>query len=132
MSCREILFELLVLEVLCPLVGGFFLQENHFPGLPLVILIGVLRLLLAFRLGDVALPGGVAGVFTMKRAIQLVMLILAFITMLVLSFELEALFSSFLCHCPCLRHQTSPRRCCPWFLIVRSVPRRYLDLWSLD
>ena len=71
-------------------MGVFFLQEIHFPILSLVILLGELRLFLAFHLEDVALPGGVAGVFTMKRAIQLGMLLLAFLTMLV--FGLEALF----------------------------------------
>ena len=92
---RESLVELLVLEVLCPLVGGFFLQEIHFPGLPIVILIVVLRHFLSFCLENVALPGGVAGVFKMKREIQLVMLLLEFLTMLVLYFELEALFLLF-------------------------------------
>ena len=87
---RESLVELLVLEVLCPLVGGFFLQEIHFPGLTLVIFLGELRLFLAFPLEDVALPGGVAGDFTMKRETQLGMLLLAFLTMLI--FGLEALF----------------------------------------
>ena len=86
----QILVEILVLEVLFPLVGGFFLQENHFHGLPLVILLGELRLFLAFRLEDVALPGGVTGGFTMKRLIQIGMLLLAFLTMLV--FGLEAIF----------------------------------------
>ena len=83
-----------MLEVLCPLAGGFFLQEIHFTGLPFIILLGELRLLLAFRLEDVALPGAVTGVFTMKRAIQLGTPLLAFLTMLVLSFGLEALFLS--------------------------------------
>ena len=73
-------------------MGGFFLQEIHFPGLPLVILLVVLRLLLAFRLEDVALPGGVTGVFTMKISIQIGILLLVFLTMLILSFKLEALF----------------------------------------
>ena len=87
---REILFEILVLQVLFPLVGGFFLQEIHFPGLPLVILPGEIRIFLVFRLEEVAPHGGVAGVFTMKRAIQLGMLLLVFLIMLV--FGLEALF----------------------------------------
>ena len=89
---RESLFELLVLEVLCPLMGGFFLQDIHFPGLPIVILLGELRLFLAFRLEDVALPGGVTGVFIINRAIQLGMMLLEFITILIFSFGLEALF----------------------------------------
>ena len=76
-------------------MGCFFLQEIHFPRLPLVILLGVLRLLLAFQLEDITLPCGVAGVFTMKREIHLGILILAFLTMLILSFELEALFLLF-------------------------------------
>ena len=92
---RESLVELLVLELLCSLVGGFFLQEIHFPGLPLLILLGLLRLFLAIRLEDVALPGGVNGVFTMKVVIKLGMLLLVFLTMLVLSFELEAHFLLF-------------------------------------
>ena len=71
-------------------MGVFFLQEIHFPGLPLVILLGELRIFLAFRLEDVALPGGVTGIFTMKRSIQLEVLLLAFLTMLV--FGLEVLF----------------------------------------
>ena len=71
-------------------MGRFFLQEIHFPGLPLVILLGELRLFLAFWLEDVALPGGVTGIFTMKKSIQLGVLLLAFLTMLV--FGLEALF----------------------------------------
>ena len=71
-------------------MGGFFLQEIHFPGLPLVILLGELRIFLAFYLADVAPDGGVAGVFTMRRAIQLGMLLLVFLIMLV--FGLEALF----------------------------------------
>ena len=73
-------------------MGGFFLQEIQFPGLPLVILLGELRIFLAFRLEEVALPGGVTGVFTMKRAIQLGMLLLVFLTMLVLYFEIGAIF----------------------------------------
>ena len=60
-----------VLDVLCPLVGGLFLQYIHFPGLTLVILLVELRIFFAFPLEDVALPGGVAGVFTMNREIQL-------------------------------------------------------------
>ena len=76
-------------------MGGLFLQEIHFPGLPLVILLGELRHFLDFRLEDVALPGGVTGVFTTKRAIQLGMLLLEFLTMLVLYFYLEALFILF-------------------------------------
>ena len=71
-------------------MGGFFLQEIHFPGLPILILLGELRLFLAFRFEGVALPGGVTGVFTMKRSIQLVMLLLEFPNMLV--FGLEAIF----------------------------------------
>ena len=73
-------------------MGGFFLQDIHFPGLPPVILLVVLRLLLAFRLEEVALPGGVTGVFTTKRAIQLGVLLLEFLTMLVLTFDLQVLF----------------------------------------
>ena len=71
-------------------MGGFFIQEIHFPGLPLVVLLGELRLFLAFFLEDVALPGGVNDVFTMKREKQLGMMLLEFLTMLV--FLLEALF----------------------------------------
>ena len=71
-------------------MGGFFLQEIHVPGLPLVILIGELRIFLAFRLEEVAPPGSVTGVFTMKRAIQLVVLLLAFLSVIV--FGIEALF----------------------------------------
>ena len=52
-------------------MGGFFLQDIHFPGIPLVILLGVLMLFLDFRLEDVEIPGDVASVFTMNRAIQL-------------------------------------------------------------
>ena len=92
---RESLVELLVFEVLCPLMGRFFLQEIHFPGIPLVVLLGELRLVLAFFLEVVSVPGGLTGFFTMKRAIQLGMLLLAFLTMLVFSFELEALFLLF-------------------------------------
>ena len=40
---------------------GLALQDIHFPGLPLVILLGELRIFLAFHLEDVALPGGVTG-----------------------------------------------------------------------
>ena len=71
---------------------GFLFQEIHFPGLPLVILCVILRLFLAFRIEDFALPGGVADIFTMEREIQLGMIFLAFITMLVLSFKLGGLF----------------------------------------
>ena len=49
----------------------FFLQEIHFSGIPFVILLGVLRIFLAFRLEDVAPPGLETGVFTMKISIQL-------------------------------------------------------------
>ena len=76
-------------------MGGFFLQDIHFPGLPLVILLGVLMLFIDFCLEDVALPGGVSGIFTIKRAIQLGMLLLSFLTMFVLSIALEALFLLF-------------------------------------
>ena len=71
-------------------MGSFFLQDIHFSGLPLLVLLGEPRMFLAFCLEDIALPGGVTGIFTMKRAIQLVVLLLALITMLV--FGLEALF----------------------------------------
>ena len=71
-------------------MGRLFLQHIHFPGIPLVILLGELRLFLAFRLDNVSLPGGVTGILTMKRAIQLEILTLAFLTMLV--FGLEVLF----------------------------------------
>ena len=71
-------------------MGGLFLQEIHFPGLPRVILLGELRLFLDFRLEDVSLPGGLTAVFTMNIAIQLGMLLLEFLTMLV--FGLETLF----------------------------------------
>ena len=94
-------------------MGDFFLQEIRFPGLPLVMLLGELRLFLDFCLEEVALPGGVTGVFTMKRAIKIGMLLLAFLTMLVLSFELEALFLLFWCHCPRMSQKTLPWRCCP-------------------
>ena len=89
----ERLVEIPVLEVLFPLVGGLFLQEIHFPGLPLVILLGEIRLSLAFQLEDGAFPGGVTVVFIMKRAIQLGILLLVFLTMLV--FGLEVLFLPF-------------------------------------
>ena len=72
------------------MVGRPFLQEIHFPGLPLAILLGELRLFLAFRLEEVVLPGGVTGIFTIKRSIQLGMILLSFLTMLV--FGLEAIF----------------------------------------
>ena len=71
-------------------MGRLFLQEIHFPRLPLVVLLGELRLFLAFCLEDFALPGGVTGIFPMKRSIQLGVLLLAFLTMLI--FGLEALF----------------------------------------
>ena len=48
--------------------------------------------LLAFSLEDSALPGDVAGVFTMERAIKLGMVFLAFLTMFLFSFKLKALF----------------------------------------
>ena len=73
-------------------MGGFFLQEIHFPGLPRVILLGELRIFLDFRLEDVSLPGGLTAVFTTKRAIQPGIMLLAFLTMLV--FGLEVLFLS--------------------------------------
>ena len=73
-------------------MGDFFFQKIHFPGLPLLILCGIIRLFFAFRLEDFAILGVVAGVFTMERAIHLGILFLAFLTMLVLSFELEAIF----------------------------------------
>ena len=90
----ERLVEILVLEVLCPLMRRFFLQEIDFPRLPLVVLLGELRLSLAFFLEDVAFPGGVTGILSIKRAIQLGGTLLAFVTMLV--FGLEALFLSWL------------------------------------
>ena len=62
---------------------GLFLQEIDFPGLPLVVLLGELRLFLAFLLEDVALPGGVTVIIHMKRAIQLGGTLLVFLTMLV-------------------------------------------------
>ena len=68
------------------------LRRSHFPGIPLVILCGILRLFLAFCLEYFALPGGVAGVFNMEISIQLGMLFLAFLTILVLSFKIEAFF----------------------------------------
>ena len=73
-------------------MGGFFFQEIHFHGLPIVILCVILRLVLAFILDYFALSGGVAGVFTMERAIQFGMLFLEFLTMLVLSFKLGDIF----------------------------------------
>ena len=77
-----------------PFDGALFLQEIHSPGLPLVFLLVELRLPLAFCHEDVALPGGVTGIFPMKRAIQLVVLILSFLTMLV--FALEVIFPPWL------------------------------------
>ena len=71
-------------------MGGFFLQQIYFPGLSLLILLGELRLFLAFLLEDVALPGGVTIILPMKTAIQLGGTLLAFLTMLV--FRFEALF----------------------------------------
>ena len=71
-------------------MGRLFLQEIDFPGLPLVALLGELRLLLAFCLEDVALPESVTVILPMKRAIQLRGTLLAFLTMLV--FVLEVLF----------------------------------------
>ena len=76
-------------------MGGLFLQDIHLPGLSIVILLGLLRFFLAFCLEEVTLPGGVTGVSTMKRAIQLEIMLLEFLTMLVLSFELKALFLHF-------------------------------------
>ena len=73
-------------------MGGLFFQDIHFSGLPLVILCEILRLVLSFRLEIFSLPGGVAGVLTIEREIQLGMLFLEFLTMLVLSFKLEAIF----------------------------------------
>ena len=69
---------------------GLFQQEIDFPGLLLVLLLGELRLLLAFCLEDFALPGCVTSILPMKKAIQLGGMLLAFLTMLV--FGLEALF----------------------------------------
>ena len=71
-----------------------FIQEIDFPGLPRVVLLGELRLFLAFCLEDIALPVGVTGILPMKRAIQLGATLLEFLTMLV--FGLEALFLSWL------------------------------------
>ena len=71
-------------------MGHFFFQEIHLTGLLLVILLGELMLFLDFRLEDVSLPGGVTGIFTMKRAIQLGMMLLEFLTMIF--FGLEVLF----------------------------------------
>ena len=73
-------------------MGSLFFQEIHFPGLPLVVLCGILRLVLSICLEDFALPGGVAGVFTTERAIQLGMFFMTFLTMLVLFFKLGAPF----------------------------------------
>ena len=61
-------------EVLSLLVGGFFFEKIHFLGLPLVILCRILRLILDFCLENFGLPGGVADVFAMDRAIQLGMI----------------------------------------------------------
>ena len=69
---------------------GLFLQEIEFPGLLLEVLLGELRLFLAFCLEEVALPGGVTGILPMNRAIQLGGTLLAFLTMLV--FGLATLF----------------------------------------
>ena len=66
----------------------------HFPRLPLVVLLGEIRLFLAFCLDEVALPGGMTGILTIKRAIQLRVLLLAFLTMLV--FGLEDIFPPWL------------------------------------
>ena len=71
------------------------------------------------------------GVFTMKRAIQLGILILAFLTMLVLSFEPEALFF-FLVSLSSSEAANFAPAMLSGFLLVRSVPQKSLDLWSLD
>ena len=73
---------------------GLFLQEIDFPGLLHEVLLGELRVFLAFCLEDVALPGGVTSILPVKRAKQLGGTLLAFLTML--AFGLEALFP------PCL------------------------------
>ena len=67
-----------------------FLQEIDFPGLTLVVLLGELRIFLAFCLEYVALPGGVTGILPMKRAIKFGRTRLVFLAMLV--FGLDALF----------------------------------------
>ena len=71
-------------------MGRFFLHEIHFHGLPLVVVLEELRFLLAFCLEEGALPGGVTGILPTERAIQLGVLIVAFLTMLV--FGLETIF----------------------------------------
>ena len=68
----------------------FFLQDIEFPRLPLVLLLGELRICLAFCLEYIALPGLVTSILPVKRAIQLGGMLLAFLIMLV--FGLEALF----------------------------------------
>ena len=73
-------------------MGSFIFQEIHFPGLALVVRCVILRLVFSICLEDFALPGGVAGIFTMEIAIQLGMFFMTFLTMLVLFFKLGALF----------------------------------------
>ena len=67
-----------------------FLQVIDFPGIPLVALLGELRLFFVVCLEDVALPGGVTGILPVKRSVHLGGTLWAFLTMLV--FGLDALF----------------------------------------
>ena len=89
---EKALFSSLYLRYLSLWWEASFSKEIHFPGLPLVFLCGIIRLVLAFFIEDFALLGGVAGVFTMERSIQLGIIFLVFLTMLVLFFKLGVLF----------------------------------------
>ena len=73
-------------------MGSFFFQEIHFPGLPLLFLCGILRLVLSLCLDYFALPGGVAVFLTMDRAIKQRLFLMTFLIIFVLFFELGALF----------------------------------------
>ena len=73
-------------------MGRFFFQEIRFPGLPHVVLCGILRLVFRICLEEFALPGGVDFVSTMERAIKRRIFLMIFLTMSVLFFELGALF----------------------------------------
>ena len=73
-------------------MGSLFFQEIHFPGIPIVVLCGILRLVLSICLEDFAIPGGVAVVFTMETSIKRRMFFMMFLTMFVLFFEFGALF----------------------------------------
>ena len=73
-------------------MGSFFFQEIHFPGLPLVFLCGILKLVFSLCLEDFALPGGVAFVFSIVRTPWKKFCFMTFLTMFVPFFELGALF----------------------------------------